>query len=145
MSSERCGVQAEIKKHSPLAVYTHCAGHRLNLVISHSCSVGAIKYMIDKLKSCCIFFLSSDKRIGFLTEIVQSEVLDLGKCKPLIDICKTRWAERHIATHFYTSFKFIVTALEVISLGLHKGKYDELFTACSWDAKSKSDAVFSMV
>ena len=27
MSSERCGIQAEIKKHSPLAVYTHCAGH----------------------------------------------------------------------------------------------------------------------
>lgn len=94
--------------------------------------------MIDKLKSCCIFFLSSEKRTGLLTEIVRSEVLDLGKRKPLIDLYKTRWAERHIA--YSHSFKFIVTALEVISLGLHKGKYDELFTACSWDAKSKSDA-----
>lgn len=31
MSSERVGVQAHIKKVSPLAVYTHCSGHCLNL------------------------------------------------------------------------------------------------------------------
>ena len=42
MSSERIGLQAMIKQHSPLAVYTHCAGHCLNLVISHSCSIPMI-------------------------------------------------------------------------------------------------------
>ena len=49
MSSERCGVQAEVQRDAPLAIYTHCAEHRLNLVISHSC------YMIDKVKSCYFF------------------------------------------------------------------------------------------
>ena len=55
-ASERCGVQAEIQRDAPLAIYTHCAGHRLNLVTSHSCSVAEIRYMIDKVKSCCYFF-----------------------------------------------------------------------------------------
>ena len=56
MSSERCGVQAVVQRDAPLAIYTHCAGHRLNLVISHSCSVAEIRYMMDKVKSCCYFF-----------------------------------------------------------------------------------------
>ena len=42
MSSERIGLQAMIKQHSPLAVYTHCAGHCLNLIISHPCSIPII-------------------------------------------------------------------------------------------------------
>ena len=42
MSSERIGLQAMIKQHSPLAVYTHCARHCLNLVISLSCSIPII-------------------------------------------------------------------------------------------------------
>ena len=37
--SERCGIQAEVQRDAPLAIYTHCAWHRLNLVTSHSCSV----------------------------------------------------------------------------------------------------------
>ena len=55
-ASERCGVQAEIQRDAPLAIYTHCAGHRLNLVTSHSSSIAEIRYMIDKVKSCCYFF-----------------------------------------------------------------------------------------
>ena len=42
MSSERIGLQAMLKQHSTLAVNTHCAGHCLNLVISHSCSIPII-------------------------------------------------------------------------------------------------------
>lgn len=41
MSSECVGVQACIKV-SPLAVYTHCSGHCLNLVISHSCALPSV-------------------------------------------------------------------------------------------------------
>ena len=32
MSSERVGVQAKIPQNAPLAFYTHCSGHALNLV-----------------------------------------------------------------------------------------------------------------
>ena len=141
MLSERCGVQAEVQRDAPLAIYTHCAGHRLNLVISHSCSVAEIRYMMDKVKSCCYFFLASDKRLALLTDIVQHDVPDIGKRKPLIDLCKTRWAERHNAySHFYTSFKYIIIALELIALGLHRDTYDEVFRTAVWDSKSKTDA-----
>ena len=49
MSSERIGLQAMIKQHFPLAVYTHCAGHCLNLVISHSCNIPIIRNAVDKI------------------------------------------------------------------------------------------------
>ena len=58
MSSERIGLQALIQKESPLAVYTHCTGHCLNLVIASSCSLPVVRNVIDKVKSLCNFFLN---------------------------------------------------------------------------------------
>ena len=51
MSSEHIGLQALIQKESPLAVYTHCTGHCLNLVIASSCSLPVVRNVIDKVKS----------------------------------------------------------------------------------------------
>ena len=64
MSSDRVGLQAyiAIQQKSPLAIYTHCTGHCLNLVISHSCSSLSIRNVLDKMKSTCLFFLNSPKR-----------------------------------------------------------------------------------
>ena len=42
MSSKQIGLQAMIKQNSPLSIYTHCARHCLNLVISHSGSIPII-------------------------------------------------------------------------------------------------------
>ncbi|XP_006812758.1 52 kDa repressor of the inhibitor of the protein kinase-like [Saccoglossus kowalevskii] len=39
MASENVGVQKKIRDVSPLAMYSHCAGHCLNLVIVRSCKV----------------------------------------------------------------------------------------------------------
>ena len=50
MSSDRIGVQAHIRKESPLAVYTHCSGHFMNLVISHSSSIPIVRNVLDKMK-----------------------------------------------------------------------------------------------
>ena len=61
MSSSRVGLQALIREKSPLAVYTHCTGHCLNLVINHSCSDLTIRNILDKMKSTCLFFLNSPK------------------------------------------------------------------------------------
>ena len=58
MSSSRVGVQARIREHSPLAFYTHCSGHCLNLVISHSCSTATVRNVVDRMKATCLFFLS---------------------------------------------------------------------------------------
>ena len=90
MSSSRVGVQALIREKSPLAIYTHCSGHCLNLVISHLCSLPMIRNVLDKMKATCLFFLNSPKRTGLLCEIVSSNVVEVSKRKPLIDLCKTR-------------------------------------------------------
>ena len=64
MSSDNVGAQRRIREHSPKAVYVHCSGHCLNLVISHSCALPQIKNVIDKLKQCCLYFLGNPKREG---------------------------------------------------------------------------------
>ena len=66
MSSGAVGVQARIKQVAPLATFVHCSGHCLNLVISKSCRLPQIRNVLDRMQSCCRFFLNSPKRIGVL-------------------------------------------------------------------------------
>ena len=93
------------------------------------------------MKATCLFFLNSPKRNGLLSEIVSNDVAEMSRRKPLIDLCKTRWAERHSAyQHFYQAYKFIVMALEAIALGLHRENLSSNFSNASWDADSKINA-----
>lgn len=64
MSSDNVGVQRRIREHSPRAVYVHCSGHCLNLVVAHSCSLPVVRNVVDKLKKCSLFFFGSPKREG---------------------------------------------------------------------------------
>lgn len=138
-SSERVGVQAQIRERSPLAAYTHCSGHCLNLVISHSCGLLVVRNVLDKVKATSLFFLKSPKRNGLLVEGVTKHVIEMGRRKPLIDICQTRWAERHSTfQHFYQYYKLI--SLEVIALGLHGSQLSADFKDIKWDVDSKSQA-----
>ena len=59
MSSEASGV---IRKEQPLAEYTHCRNHILNLAISCTCKNQSIKKILDNLTSFCIFFENLPKR-----------------------------------------------------------------------------------
>ena len=141
MSSERVGVQAYVKKVSPLAVYTHCSGHCLNLVISHSCTLPSVRNVLDRMTSVCLFFLNSPKRNELLIEIVTKNVHQDNRRKALIDLCKTRWAQRHSAyQHFYQSYVFIVQCFEVISMGLHVENLSDNFATATWDHDTKGTA-----
>ena len=115
MSSDAVGVQARIKQVAPLATYIHCSGHSLNLVISKSCSLPQVRNVLDRIQSCCRFFLNSPKRIDVLELIISRNVINETRRKPLLDVCRTRWAERQSAyQHFYQAFVFITEALELI-------------------------------
>ena len=61
MSSENVGVQKRIREVSPLVMYSHCAGHCLNLVIVHSCKIPLVRNTIDKMKEVCLFYNYSPK------------------------------------------------------------------------------------
>ena len=66
-------------------------------------------------------------------------MIDTAKRKPLLDLCKTRWAERHHAyQHFYQAFVFIVETLELIGYKRHLDKYGDLYG--DWDAANTSEA-----
>ena len=139
ISSSRAGVQCRILQVAPLASYIHYSGHCLNLVITKSCAVPDIRYVLDRLKYCCKFFLNSPKRSGLLEQVVTANVPDAEKRKPLLDLCKTRWAERHVAyQRFYQGLPFIVEAQEVMGYKRHIEKYGE--TYLDWEPKVRSEA-----
>ena len=61
MSSVCCGTQAHLLEECPLAVYTHCRAHCLNLPIVHSCDQPLIRNMLGTLKETCNLFKYSPK------------------------------------------------------------------------------------
>ena len=69
MSGEKSGVQRLIRNKQPKAIYTHCAGHSLNLAIVSSCSVPAISNCIECVKSLTLWIKSSPKRESLLKAI----------------------------------------------------------------------------
>lgn len=96
--------------------------------------------MIDKMKSSVIFFTSSPKREHLLKEVLDKDAHSTGKRKPLVDLCRTRWAAQHDAySHFYSAFIFIIKALEVMAHGLHTEEYSQDVTT-GWDGKYNSEA-----
>ena len=124
MSSDRVGDQALIRQKAPLATYVYCSSHCLNLVISKGCVLPQVRNVIDRLKNVCSFFLNSAKRSGSLQMIVNHNVVNAEKRKPLIDLGKTRWDEWHSAyQNFYQGYVFVFEALEMIAFHHHLEKY----------------------
>jgi len=98
MSSEAVAVQGRIKKEAPLATYVHCNGHCLNLVISKSCSLPQVRNVLDRMQSCCRFFLNSPKQSGLL------EAIDW-------DTASRSDAQQLLAS--ITSFEFIILFISI--------------------------------
>ena len=96
--------------------------------------------MLAQVRSACNFFLNSPKREALLIAIITKGVIDTSRRKPLLDLCCTRWAERHDGyRHFYQAYVFIVKALELIGYGMHCEEFETFATG--WNNKAKSDAI----
>ena len=83
MRGAKAGVQAQIRERQPMALYTHCAGHSLNLAILIPC----ISNCIDQIKSLTLFVKHSPKREGLLKAIVIVRLhlrTVLGKARALL-------------------------------------------------------------
>lgn len=142
MSSDRVGVQARIRQESPLAVYMHCSGHCLNLVLAHSCKLPNVRKVTDMMTAVCLFFNSSPKRDSLLQNVITTMVPDASRRKPLLDLCKTRWAERQDAyRHFYQAYLYLVKTFEIIAYRMHQDKgFSQQLMAADWSTKSRADA-----
>lgn len=127
MAGRYSGTAALIQQQYPLAVYTHCAAHVLNLCIVKAMSIVPIRNMMGTLKDIYLFFHGSAKRQQQLEQRIS------GQRHKLKNLCKTRWVERHEALHtFADMYGAIVETLDHIS---HGGSDEEV-----WDADSTSKA-----
>ena len=108
MSSSTIGVQARIREASPLALYTHCQSHQLNLCIVKACSIPKIKNASGVISEIAKFFNYSPKRQHFLELVIESNTPTEKKTK-LKDLCRTRWVQRIDSyTVFYDLYSPII-------------------------------------
>lgn len=106
------GVQGRIKALNDLAIYVHCAAHCLNLRIVKTCQIPVMRNMLGSLTEICYLFNTSPKSQRKLEEIIQQESPERNKRK-LVDLCKTRWVERHIAFETFPDlYDVVVSCLE---------------------------------
>ena len=101
MSGEKAGVQARIREKQPKALYTHCAGHSLNLAILNSCSIVPITNCVDQIKSFTLWVKKSDKREGLLKAFVEKCTQPSSRV-PLLNVCITRWVENIVGWECFT-------------------------------------------
>ena len=115
MSSRTVGVQARIRKASPLALYTHCKSHQLNLCIVKACSIPKIRNASGVISEVAKFFNYSPKRQHFFEHMIDTETPSTHKRK-LKDLCRTRWVQRIDSyTVFFDLYAPIIKTMENIS------------------------------
>ena len=99
MAGARSGCSAIIREKAPLAVYHHCAAHRLNLAIVSACKITAFKNTESYSGEMARFFKFSAKRQRLLDKAISS-VCPAANSKKLKDTCKTRWIQ-HIDSYVH--------------------------------------------
>ena len=114
MSSSIRRVQAKVKEIAPLAIYTHCYRHCLNLSIASSCKISAVKLVFDLINATYFFFANSPTRQRFF-ELVANTVSAPTSRTKVLGLCKTRWAERHTCFEaFLELYRPIIICLDAI-------------------------------
>lgn len=78
MSGAFKGVQARILNMQPLAIYTHCANHRLNLVLNKASTVPIIRNTVGIITSVNNFLRESALRTQLLSTKIE-EILPTQK------------------------------------------------------------------
>ena len=81
------GPSALILRKNSKTLYTHCAIHRLNLVIGTSCKISSARNFMDVIKDISDFFNFSPIRTKHLQNFVKKYEQGRKKCK-LIDVCR---------------------------------------------------------
>jgi hypothetical protein len=115
MSSSNVGVQARIRQVSPLALYSHCQSHRLNLCVVKACSVPQIRNASGVVSEIGKYFRYSGKRQHFFEEVMES-ISPAAKKVKLKDLCKTWWVERVDAyLVFYDLYPALIETMKAIN------------------------------
>ena len=128
MGPRWCQVKLVVCKQeiSPLAIYTHCYSHCLNLSIAASCQVQEVRNLISLINESYLFLSNSPKRQR-LFELTVKEFLPHASASKLPGLCKTRWIERH------TCFEVFLEMYEALAIML-PSEYPQLASSDgSWN------------
>lgn len=140
MAGAKSGVQKRIRDIQPKAVYTHCAGHSLNLAVVSSCSLPVIRNCIDKIKSFTIWVTYSPKREELLKKVYHMGDASLTSHNPLLNVCITRWVENIDGwERFCLCHPFLLEMCEVIVYGTNNPELDMYNNG--WSADDKKNAL----
>ena len=100
MSSDKAGVQAKIREVSPIALYTHCYSHYLNLSIAASCVVQEVRNLISVINEAHFFLSNSPKRQS-LFDLTVVKFMPESSHRKLPGLCKTDgWKGIHALKFF---------------------------------------------
>lgn len=102
MAGAKSGCRSIIQQHAPVAVYTHCAAHRLNLAIVSACKIQAFKNCESCIGEIARYFKFSAKRQRLLDKAIDI-LIPTASAKKLKDACKTRWIQHIDACIYYLS------------------------------------------
>ena len=110
MSAVYKGTQAPIQKEQPLAYYTHCSSHRLNLVCKSVAQCKDVHDSISIVNNIGVLFRKSGK----FRDLFQSIDNDKTRFKSM---CPTRWTVRckDISAVLHT-YLDIINALEKLTM-----------------------------
>ena len=114
MSGRLNGAQAYIREIIPTALYLHCAAHSLNLAVSNSCNLSPVRNCMETIASVYNFF-NAPKRQNILRKSINT-ISSTTKAQKLVQICATRWVDRHESVSVFSNLQFaVVEALTEIS------------------------------
>ena len=118
MSGIHSGVQAEIKRQQPLALYVHCGSHCVNLVTQAACqSSPLVRDALQWTHELGTLTNMSGKFKGIFSEVAAASEGPSTSLKPL---CPTRWTVRGPAVRAVLSqYESVLTSLE--EMGANSG------------------------
>ena len=134
MSSSIAGVQARMHSVSPMAFYTHCQNHQLNLCVVKACLIPQIRNASGIISEIAKFCNYSPKCQHFFEHIIDAESPNETK-KKVKDLCRTRWVQ-WIDSYavFYYLYASIIKTMEAISTCSSE------YGAWSWDTETLTKA-----
>ena len=131
MAGKYSGVLARILQINPLAMYTHCASHRLNLCVASAFNDQNVSNMMDRVRCISDFFNNFPRRQQLLEHTIKNLKLDVKHTK-LFDVCRTRWILRIDGlARFLEMYEAIVETMLIISQNS-----DRSWNSCAGDASS---------
>lgn len=127
-----------------MALYTHCFNHSLNLAVSKSCDLSAIKNAMGIVASVSTFLSGSAKRVNMMNEIIdEQEAISETKRRKLKSLCATRWVERHDTL---ITFKDLLPVIVIALQQLENDKDNETSrnAMCYGSSIKRSDFLVSL-